>query len=527
MAVLSIVYYNRAAMLKRLLCLVIAASGLGLQAADRPNILFIFTDDHAYQAISAYGSNLIQTPNIDRLAREGMFFRNAMVTNSICGPSRAVILSGKYSHLNSVTNNRDVFDGSQQTFPKLLQKAGYQTAMFGKWHLKSVPTGFDDWEVLPGQGRYYNPDFRIAPDDRHNREGYVTDIITDMALDWLKGKRDDEKPFMMMLQHKAPHRNWMPGPEHLSLFDGVEMPEPPSLFDSYEGRAGVARLQTMEIGRHMTWHNDLKVMPEEGTPEHDSYMSNYGRMTPEQRAMWDAAYEPKNRAMKAANLRGRDLLRWKYQRYIKDYLRCIASVDDNVGRVLRYLDASGLAENTVVIYSSDQGFYLGEHGWFDKRWMFEESLKTPLLVRWPGVIEPGQENQELVSNIDFAETFLDIAGVDIPDDMQGRSLVPIFKGETPVDWRTSFYYHYYEGAPTPAAHDVARHYGVATKRYKLIHYYIANEWELFDLENDPLELDSRYGDADYQDVQARLLSELKRLRAELEVPETDPDLAGD
>jgi arylsulfatase A-like enzyme len=511
-------------MSKILLSLVVVASGVLLQAADRPNIVFIFSDDHAYQAISAYGSDRNHTPNIDRLAREGMLFRNAMVTNSICAPSRAVILSGMYSHLNSVKDNTDVFDGSQQTFPKLLQQSGYQTAIFGKWHLRSAPTGFDQWEVLPGQGHYYNPDFRVAPDSVHRRLGYVTDVITDLALDWLEGERDSEKPFMLMLQHKAPHRNWMPGPEHLSLYDGVEIPEPPTLFDSYEGRAGAARLQTMEIGQHLTWNNDLKVMPEEGTPEYDSYMTNYGRMTPDQRAMWDAAYEPKNVALEAANLRGRDLVRWKYQRYIKDYLRCIASVDDSVGRVLRYLDASGLAENTVVIYSADQGFYLGEHGWFDKRWMFEESLKTPLLVRWPGVIKTGQENEELVSNIDFAETFLDIAGVDVPTDMQGRSLVPIFKGETPTDWRTSFYYHYYEGPPASAPHNVARHYGVATQRFKLIHYYVADEWELFDLEKDPLELDSRYGDPAYTDVQAQLLGELGRLRRELRVPESDSDL---
>ncbi len=281
----------------------------------------------------------------------------------------------------------------------------------------------------------------------------------------------------------------------------------------------------MEIRRHLTQHNDLKVMPEEGTPEHESYMRLYGRMTAEQRAMWDAVYEPKNAAMESANLRGRDLVRWKYQRYIKDYLRSISSVDDNVGRVLRYLDASGLAENTVVIYTSDQGFYLGEHGWFDKRWMYEESLRTPLLVRWPGVIEAGQENRELVSNIDFAETFLDIAGVDAPGDMQGDSLVPIFRGATPDDWRTSFYYHYYEGPPMQAPHNVARHYGVATGRYKLIHYYIADEWELFDLEVDPLEMESRYGDPAYREVQADLLRELTRLRRELRVPETDPDLA--
>ena len=492
-------------------------------AADKPNIVFIFSDDHAFQALSAYGHGLNHTPNIDRLAREGMIFNQALVTNSICAPSRAVILTGKYSHLNTVRDNRDVFDGSQQTFPKLLQKAGYQTAIFGKWHLKSAPTGFDAWEVLPGQGHYYNPDFRIPPDDTHRRQGYVTDLITDVALDWLTERRDEEKPFLMMVQHKAPHRNWMPAPRHLYLYDGVEIPEPVNLFDDYAGRASPARKQEMEIKTHMRWGGDLKVF---GMSEEDDETLGgmLDRLTPEQRAMWDAAYEPRNAAMKAANLQGRDLIRWKYQRYMKDYLRSIAAVDENVGRLLRHLDASGLAENTVVIYSSDQGFYLGEHGWFDKRWIYEESLRTPLLARWPGVIEPGSVNEDLVSNLDFAETFLDIAGVDVPADMQGRSLVPIFKGATPEDWRTSFYYQYFEGPPQRAAHNVARHYGVRTDRYVLAHYYIDDEWEMFDLEKDPYQMQSVYGDPEYAQIQAHLESEIKRLRAELKVPDKDPDL---
>ena len=494
-----------------------------LSAADKPNILFIFSDDHAYQAISAYGSNRNHTPNIDRLAREGMLFRNAMVTNSICAPSRAVILTGKYSHLNTVTNNRDVFDGAQQTFPKLLRQAGYQTAIVGKWHLKSEPTGFDYWEVLPGQGAYYNPDFR-TPGGTVNHKGYVTEVITDLALDWLDEKRDKDKPFMLMYQHKAPHRNWMPPPQYLTLFDGMEMPEPSTLFDDYENRASPASRQEMEIDRHMAWGHDLKVVPSPDDPGYRQYMNSYGRLDPEQKAMWDAIYEPKNAAMKAQDLQGRELVRWKYQRYIKDYLRCIQSVDDQVGRVLRWLDAQGLADNTLVIYSSDQGFYLGEHGWFDKRWMYEESLKTPLLARWPGIVEPGSESDAIVSNLDFPETFLEVAGVDVPSDMQGRSLLPIFKGTTPRDWRTNFYYHYYEGLPTGGAHAVARHYGVATGRYKLIHYYIDKEWELFDLETDPYEMRSVYGHEDYAAVQADLERQLADLRRELKVPETDPDL---
>jgi len=506
-------------MIKKSLAVWIAllASFSAALAADRPNIVFIFSDDHAYQAVSAYGSGLNHTPNIDRLAREGMIFHSALVTNSICAPSRAVILSGKYSHLNGVIDNRLHFDGSQQTFPKLLRGAGYQTAIVGKWHLKSDPTGFDYWEVLPGQGAYYNPDFRIAG-GRRRHEGYVTDIITDLTLDWLKNKRDPDKPFMLMYQHKAPHRNWMPGPKQLSLYDGVTFPEPPTLFDDYEGRASPAANQAMEIDRHMTLGSDLKVTAEAGPEGYNQY----NRLTPEQKRVWEAVYGPKNEAFLEANLKGRDLVRWKYQRYIKDYLRTIASVDENVGRVLRWLDATGLAENTIVIYSSDQGFYLGEHGWFDKRWMYEQSLRTPLLISWPGVVRPGSESNALVSNLDFPETFLEAAGVAVPDDMQGRSLLPILKteGSAPHDWRTSFYYQYYE---FPGAHSVARHYGVRTARHKLVRYYETDEWELFDLNADPREMRSVYEDASYAKVRDELRTELARLRLELKVPEQDPD----
>ncbi len=496
-----------------------------LAAADRPNILFIFSDDHAYQAISAYGSNRNHTPNIDRLAREGMIFQNALVTNSICAPSRAVILTGKYSHLNSVLDNRNVFDGSQRTFPKILRENGYQTAIFGKWHLKSAPTGFDKWEVLPGQGNYYNPDFRIPGDKTVRREGYVTDIIADLTLGWLQDDWDRSKSFMVMMQNKAPHRNWMPAPRHLPLYDGVQMPEPLNLFDTYEDRASVARKQTMEIGRHMSWGADLKVLVDKPQADHDRWERLLSRLTPKQRLMWDAVYDPKNEAMRAADLHGRDLVRWKYQRYIKDYLRTITAVDENVGRMLQWLDAEGLTENTVVIYSSDQGFYLGEHGWFDKRWMYEESLRTPLLVRWPGKVKPGSESSELVSNLDYPETFLDIAGVAAPAEMQGASLVPILQGKTPTDWRTSFYYQYFEGLPTKAPHSVARQRGVRTKQYTLVEYYMDNEWELFDLQADPYQMESVYGRSEYAEVQAHLEAELVRLRKEFKVPATDPDLA--
>ena len=481
--------------------------------AQPPNILFILTDDHAYQAVGAYGSRVNRTPNIDRIAREGMRFDRALVTNSICAPSRAVILTGKYSHLNGVLDNRLPFDGSQQTFPKLLQEAGYQTAIFGKWHLKSAPTGFDDWEVLPGQGAYYNPDMRVGPNDTRRRHtGYTTDLITDLSLEWLRNRNPDQ-PFLLMSQHKAPHRNWMPGPEHLTLYDDRQMWEPPTLFDDYSGRASPASRNRMEIGRHLTAH-DLKFRPLPGTAEDDPFMlrwsRTYGRMNPEQKAVWDAIYEPKNKAFQAADLQGKELLRWKYQRYIKDYLRCIASVDDNVGRLLRYLDATGLSRDTIVVYSSDQGFYLGEHGWFDKRWMYRESLRTPLVLRWPGVVEPGSASRDLVSNLDYAATFLEIAGVRTPPRMQGRSLVPILKGGTPRDWRRSFYYHYYE---SQLAHGVPAHEGVRTERHKLIRFYESGEWELFDLEQDPQELQSLYGQEGTERISAELQAELKRLRA--------------
>ena len=481
-----------------------------IEESPRPNIVFIFTDDHALQAISAYGSVINKTPNIDRLADEGMIFRNTFCTNSICAPSRAVIQTGKHSHLNGVIDNIQVFDSAQVTFPKLLQKGGYQTAMIGKWHLKSEPVGYDYWKVLPGQGRYYNPDFR-TPDGMQRIEGYVTDIVTDVSLEWLENGRDKTKPFMLMTQHKAPHRAWLPGPDHLTLYDSVTIPEPATLFDDYANRASGAAIQAMEIDRHMRFPWDLKVPPgPTDSTEFRSWKNRMERFTPEQLAAWNAAYEPKNEAFLKAKLEGKDLVRWKYQRYIKDYLRCIASVDDNIGRLLEYLEESGLAENTVVIYSSDQGFYLGEHGWFDKRWMYEESLHMPFIVKWPGVTKPGAVNTDMVQNIDFAETFLAIAGMKIPKDMQGHSIVPLLKGKTPENWRKSIYYHYYE---YPGAHSVQKHNGIRTERYKLINYYELKEKELFDLKLDPKEMKSVYNDPEYAEIQTRLEQELAVLKS--------------
>jgi arylsulfatase A-like enzyme len=497
--------------------LLIAAVGLAAagtvsaaSAAEpkRPNLVFIFSDDHAYQAISAYNDprKLLDTPHLDRLAREGMRFDRCVVTNSICGPSRAVVLTGKYSHLNGFYNNSNSrFDGSQTTMPKLLQAAGYQTAIVGKWHLVSDPTGFDYWQILPGQGVYYNPPM-IRNGERVQHQGYTTDIITDLSLEWLRN-RDRSKPFLLMSQHKAPHREWEPNLKYLGHDNDRKYPEPPTLFDDYAGRGQAERDQDMTIAKTMTARDVKLVAP--------------SQLTPEQLEEWNAYYEPRNEAFRQANLQGDDLVRWKYNRYMHDYLGCIKSVDESVGRLLQYLDDEGLADNTLVVYAADQGFYLGEHGWFDKRWIFEESLRTPLLVRWPGAVKPGGVNSDLVSNLDFAETLLDAAGVAVPAEMQGRSLVPVLKGQTPDDWRKSFYYHYYE---FPGPHAVARHYGVVTERYKLVHFYepAVSYWELFDLEKDPLELRSVYGQAEYAQTQQELAAELTRLRTELKVPPQDP-----
>lgn len=477
-------------------------------APRQPNIVFIFSDDHAYQAISAYGDarKLLETPNIDRIAKGGMRFDRCLVTNSICGPSRATILTGKYSHLNGFPNNSNSrFDGSQTTFPKLLQKAGYQTALVGKWHLISDPTGFDFWQVLPAQGIYYNPPM-VKMGQQLKVDGYVTDIITDVALDWLKN-RDKSKPFLLMAQHKAPHREWAPALRHLGFDKDRVYPEPATLFDDYAGRGIAERDQDMTIEKTMNDRDVKFVAP--------------NSLTPEQRKQWDAYYEPRNAKFRAANLQGRDLVRWKYQRYMHDYLATVKAVDESVGRMLDYLEREGLAENTIVVYSSDQGFYLGEHGWFDKRWIYEESVRMPLLVRWPGATKAGTTNRDLVSNVDFAQTFLDAAGAKAPEDMQGRSLVPILRGQRPADWRTAFYYQYFEW---PAPHRVRPHYGVVTDRYKLFRFYGTGDdyWELIDNQKDPHELKSVYDDPAYAQVRKQLEQELTRLRKELKVPDEIP-----
>lgn len=446
---------------------------------ERPNILFIMTDDHAAHAIGTYGSRINETPNIDHIAEGGVRLDNCFCTNSICAPSRASILTSKYSHLNGVNIIGDAFDGRQMTFAKLLQQAGYQTAIIGKWHLGHGgihdPTGFDYWNVLPGQGLYHDPLMYEMGEERRY-EGYVTDLITDFCLDWLQ-KADRDRPFCLLCHHKAPHRPWQPDKKHAHLYEDIAIPEPPTFNDDYSNRARAAAAAQMRVDCDL-YEDDLKQAPPPG-------------------------------------LSGQELKNWKYQRFIQDYLRCVASIDDNVGRLLDYLDETGLAEDTILIYTSDQGFFLGDHGWFDKRFMYEESLRMPFLVRYPREIGPGTTNEHIVLNVDFAPTFLDYAGMEIPGEMQGRSFRSLLRGETPDDWRDSFYYRYF----MHLGHYVYAHYGVRTKRHKLIYYYEEEpdppEWELFDLDKDPAELNSVYRNPACADVLEDLKQELARLRSEV------------
>jgi len=493
-------------------CLVFFAIGAtsSVSAAGAPNILFIISDDHAYQAVSCYDGTRNQTPNIDRIAREGMRFDRCYVTNSLCGPCRACILTGKYSHKNGFYDNRSTFDGTQTTFPKLLRAAGYQTALVGKWHLVSEPTGFDFWQVLVGQGQYYKPDFIMA-DGKHSVPGYTTELITDTALDWLEHKRDPHKPFLMMVQHKAPHRPWEPAAAKLGDREQEKIDEPPTLFDDYSNRGTAAHKADMRIDQ-MSKPVDLKLWDKDN-PHRKMLL---GRMSEADRVAWETLVDPRLAAFKAADPQGDDRTRWFYQLYMKDYLRCISSVDDSVGKLLKYLDDSGLAEDTIVVYTSDQGFYLGEHGWFDKRFMYEESLRTPLVIRWPRVIQPGSADGHIVSNIDFAPTFLSVAGVPAPADVQGRNMLPVWQGQAPDDWRKTFYYHYYEDKD--ADHHVAKHEGVTNGKAKLINFYTLGEWELYDLEKDPHELKDVFDKPQYAGIQEELTDQLARLRKQLDVP---------
>ncbi len=494
------------------------APPLAVPGPSGPNVIFIMADDHAYQAISAYDARLIQTPNIDRIASEGMRFDRAFVGNSICSPSRATMLTGKFSHANGLRNNVDIFDGSQTTLQSLMRDAGYQTAIVGKWHLKSTPTGFDHWEVLPGQGEFYNPDF-VRPEGTKRYTGYVTDIVTDLAIRWLEQGRDTAKPFLLFYHHKAPHREWWPPPDGLAAFHAAEIPEPDSLFDDYEGRGTAAKTAEMRISDHMGLSNDNKIRPENVAAAgfenfmvwyDDAYRRQYDEyMNDEQRAAFDAVFDPINEDFLANTPSGRDLTRWKYQRYLQDYLATIQSIDDNVGRLLSWLETNELLDNTLIVYTSDQGFYLGEHGWFDKRFMYEESFRTPLLMRWPEKIKAGSVREALVQNVDFAPTILDAAGVAPSGDMHGKSLLPLFEADD-AGFRDAAYYHYYE---YPGIHAVKRHYGIRTDRYKLMHFYHdVEEWELYDLEQDPSELRNVYYDPAYAKTRHELVMLLDQVQ---------------
>ena len=499
---------------------------LALSGADRPNILFIFSDDHAPNAISCYPGGLFDeiapTKGIDRIAREGMRFDRSYCTNAICGPSRASILTGKHSHLNGfIDNNSSYFDGLQTTFPDLLREAGYTTAMIGKWHLHSNPIGFDYWEILPGQGAYYNPDFIQMDNTRKRFQGHCNDLVTQKGLTWLKQAADSKKPFMAMVQYKAPHRNWAPAFRHINMFDDVTMPEPETLFDNYENRSSVLKEHAMGIQDHMSWGNDMKMQGENLFPSHFTGRGNgqFNRLTDQDKKTVISAYEDENKQfikdMRAGKLDQKAITRWKYQRYIKDYLAVIQSMDEGIAKILKHLDDSGLAKNTIVIYSSDQGFYLGEHGWYDKRWMFEESLMMPFVVRWPGKIKPGSVSNAIIQNIDYGPTFLELAGAKIPESMQGKSLVPIFKaaGEKPKGWRDSIYYRY-SGERT---HNVAAHDGVRTADHKIFWVPKTKEYQLFDMKKDPQEMKSVHNDPAYAVVFNKMKQELDTARKKYRV----------
>ncbi|QZT37282.1 sulfatase [Halosquirtibacter xylanolyticus] len=509
----------------------------------KPNILFIMTDDHTTQAMSCYGSKLVETPSLDRIANEGMRFNNCYVTNAICAPSRAVILTGKFSHVNGVKDNADVFDGNQMTYPKLLKRNGYQTAMIGKWHLGSTPRGFDYYSVLPGQGDYYQPEF-IENGAKVKEQGYVTDIITDKAINWLD-ERDKSKPFAMIYQHKAPHRNWLAAPRHMGMYEDHIFPEPETLMDNYDQRGAAAHEQEMEIKNHMWDAWDFKIATREELEEfgrthdlktikdakqHDVDGANkrnqdleklyrvYSRLTPDQKDVWEKAYAKRIKQFRNTQWDSISLLKYKYQLYMRDYLSTLASLDENVGRMLDYLEEKGELDNTIVVYTSDQGFFLGEHGWFDKRMMYEQCYRMPLLIRYPKAIKPHSVSNALTMNVDFAPTFLDYAGIVVPEEMQGKSMRPVFEQQKGVEsgFRDATFYHYYE---YPSWHSVKRHYGIRTQRYKLIHFYNdVNQWELYDLEKDPNELKSVYDSKEYKEV----VMNLKRILKEKKEQYNDP-----
>lgn len=486
-------------------------------AQGRYNIVYIMTDDHTAQMMSCYDSRFVSTPNLDRIAQDGVKFTRSFVANSLSGPSRACMLTGKHSHKNGFTNNEHgIFDGSQQTMPKLMQKAGYQTAIIGKWHLVSLPTGFDYWNIVPEQGDYYNPDFITMQNDTVRESGYITNVITDKSIDWMECQRDPSRPFILFIHHKACHRNWLPEMKYLTEYEDKTFPLPDTFYDDYEGRPAAAA-QEMHIGRDMDIAYDTKMYrPGMQTRLTPNYLRMISRLDSADLHRYNDVYEPLVIDFYAKKPAGKELAKFKYQRYMRDYAKVVKSLDDNVGRVLDYLRDKGMLDSTLVVYTSDQGFYMGEHGWFDKRFMYEESFATPLVMRLPKGLDARGDVAEMVQNIDYAPTFLDIAGASIPDDIQGRSLLPLLQGKHPKDWRKSLYYHYYE---YPAEHMVKRHYGVRDERYKLIHFYNDIDcWELYDLQADPQELHNIYGQPGTEKVTRQLRKELKRLQEQYDDP---------
>lgn len=486
-------------------------------AQSRYNIVYIMTDDHTAQMMSCYDSSNVQTPNLDRIAKAGVRFTNSYVANSLSGPSRACMLTGKHSHKNGFTNNEHgIFDGSQQTMPKLLQKAGYQTALIGKWHLVSRPTGFDYFNILPEQGNYYNPDFINMEGDTLREEGYVTNLITDKSIDWLEHKRDRSKPFILFVHHKACHRDWLPELKYLDLYEDKTFKVPETFYDDYQGRLA-AQTQEMNIAKDMDMAYDVKVYrPGDKSRLSGTYEQLVARLDSADRAKYNAFYDKIAADFYARHLTGKALAEYKFQRYMRDYAKVTRSLDDNVGRLLDYLEQTGLADSTLIVYTSDQGFYMGEHGWFDKRFMYEESFRTPLVMQLPKGLKARGDISELVQNIDYAPTFLDLAGAPIPEDIQGVSLLPLLQGKHPKNWRKSLYYHYYE---YPAEHAVKRHYGVLYKNYKLIHFYNdIDSWELYDLKNDPHEMHNIYGQKGTEKITQMLRKELLRLQKQYDDP---------
>lgn len=496
-----------------------SASKSAEQAQQKPmNIVYIMTDDHTAQMMSCYDTRYMNTPNLDRIARDGVRFTNSFVANSLSGPSRACMLTGKHSHKNGfVSNEQSVFDGSQPTFPKYLQNAGYQTAIIGKWHLETLPTGFDKWEIVPGQGDYYNPRFIQQNGDTITEHGYLTNLITDKSLDWLENGRDKSKPFCLLIHHKAIHRNWLADTCDLALFEDTNFPVPANFYDNYEGRPAAAA-QEMSIDKDMDIIYDLKMLNDTvDTRLKSTYLSFINRMDSAQRAAFDAHYQPIIDDFYARKLTGKELAEWKFQRYMRDYMKVVKSLDDNVGRVLDYLEKNDMLDNTLVVYTSDQGFYMGEHGWFDKRFMYEESMRTPLVMMLPEGLKRRGDITEMVQNIDYAPTFLELAGVEVPEDMQGMSLMPLLRDEkSPEQWRDNLYYHFYE---YPAEHAVKRHYGVRDSRYKLIHFYNdIDEWELYDLQEDPTEMHNIYGKPGTEEITKRMRAKLREAQEKYDDP---------